>query len=150
MYEYSPEYEALGLAVMEAIPELWQVKDAGIRIGFLKSWKEKKTGMKRVLGECIKVPELYSCLLHIDFLVVIYEPNVVQLTTDQMKILLWHELKHIGIDEKDGEPVYIVNPHDREEFQSIIDRVGLYWSDPGAEVPDILTGNNEAVILRGE
>lgn len=150
MYEYSPEYEELGLAVMDALPGLWPVRDAGIRIGFLKSWKEKKTGKKRVLGECVKVPELYVCLLHVDFLVIIYEPNAAGLTMDQKKILLWHELLHIGIEELTGDPVYLVNPHDREEFDPIIERAGLYWSEPGADVPDILAGNSEAVILRGE
>lgn len=148
MYEYSTEYEELGLAVINAIPELWTITEAGIRVGFLKSYKEKKSGRKRILGECINVPELYSDLLHVDFLIVIYEKNVVGLSLDQMKILLWHELKHIGIKETDGEPIYIVNPHDREEFDSIIDRAGLYWAEPGADVPDIFAGNSKAVIPR--
>ena len=137
-YTLSPEYEELGLAVIDAVPELWMIRDAGIRIGFVSSFKEKKTGQKLVLGECIKLSELYSDLLHLDFLIVIYENNIVGLSENQKKILLWHELKHIGVEEKDGEPVYIVNPHDREEFDSIIRKVGLYWSDSGADVPDIL------------
>ena len=137
-YTLSPEYEELGLAVIDAVPELWMIRDAGIRIGFVSSFKEKKTGHKLVLGECIKLSELYSDLLHLDFLIVIYENNIVGLSENQKKILLWHELKHIGVEEKDGEPVYIVNPHDREEFDSIIREVGLYWSDSGVEVPDIL------------
>ena len=137
-YTLSPEYEELGLAVIDAVPELWMIRDAGIRIGFVSSFKEKKTGQKLVLGECIKLSELYSDLLHLDFLIVIYENNIVGLSENQKKILLWHELKHIGVEEKDGEPVYIVNPHDREEFDSIIREVGLYWSDSGADVPDIL------------
>ena len=137
-YTLSPEYEELGLAVIDAVPELWMIRDAGIRIGFVSSFKEKKTGQKLVLGECIKLSELYSDLLHLDFLIVIYENNIVGLSENQKKILLWHEMKHIGVEEKDGEPVYIVNPHDREEFDSIIRKVGLYWSDSGVEVPDIL------------
>ena len=137
-YTLSPEYEELGLAVIDAVPELWMIRDAGIRIGFVSSFKEKKTGQKLVLGECIKLSELYSDLLHLDFLIVIYENNIVGLSENQKKSLLWHELKHIGVEEKDGEPVYIVNPHDREEFDSIIRKVGLYWSDSGADVPDIL------------
>ncbi len=137
-YTLSPEYEQLGLAVIDAVPELWMIRDAGIRIGFVSSFKEKKTGHKLVLGECIKLSELYSDLLHLDFLIVIYENNIVGLSENQKKILLWHELKHIGVEEKDGEPVYIVNSHDREEFDSIIHKVGLYWSDSGADVPDIL------------
>ena len=148
MYEFSPEYEELGLAVINAMPELWPVADSGVRIGFLRSFKEKKKGRKRVLGECIMLPELYSSLLHYDFFIVIYELNAAGLTMNQKKILMWHELKHVGISEKDGEPVYIVNPHDLEEFDTIMDRAGLRWSEPGAEVPDILAGKSEAVSLR--
>ena len=149
MYEFSPEYEELGLAVIDAVPELWMIAETDILVGFLKSFKEKKSGGRRILGECIKVPDIYSDLLHLDFLIVVYEPNIVSLSENQLKILLWHELKHIGIKDSDGEPIYIVNPHDREEFDSIIDRVGLYWSEPGADVPDILAGSSRAVIRRG-
>ncbi len=150
MYELSPEYEALGCAVIDALPELWMIREADIRVAFLKSYKEKKTGPKLVCGECIKLPEMYSDLLKYDFFIVVYEPNVVSFSLNQKKILLWHELLHIGIEEKDGDPKYIVNPHDREEFDSIIRRVGLYWNEPGADVPDIFTDANKAVIRRGE
>ena len=150
MYEFSPEYEELGRAVIDALPELWFIRDAEIRIGFLKSWKEKKTGRRLVYGECIKPPELYQDLLGFDFFIVIYEANAVALTLNQKKILMWHELLHVGIDDDSGEPKYVINPHDREEFDSIISRAGLKWDEPGADVPDILAGNSRAVILRGK
>ena len=148
MYEFSPEYEELGRAVIDALPELWFIRDAEIRIGFLKSWKEKKTGRRLVYGECIKPPELYQDLLGYDFFIVIYEVNAVALTLNQKKILMWHELLHVGIDDESGEPKYVINPHDREEFDSIISRAGLRWDEPGADVPDILAGNSRAVIPR--
>lgn len=148
MYEFSPEYEELGRAVIDALPELWFIRDAEIRIGFLKSWKEKKTGRRLVYGECIKPPELYQDLLGYDFFIVIYEVNAVALTLNQKKILMWHELLHVGIDDDSGEPKYVINPHDREEFDSIISRAGLRWDEPGADVPDILAGNSRAVISR--
>ena len=148
MYEFSPEYEELGRAVIDALPELWFIRDAEIRIGFLKSWKEKKTGRRLVYGECIKPPELYQDLLGYDFFIVIYEANAVALTLNQKKILMWHELLHVGIDDDSGEPKYVINPHDREEFDSIISRAGLRWDEPGVDVPDILVGNGRTVIPR--
>lgn len=78
-YGFSQDYEELAHAVIDALPELWFIRDAEIRIGFLK---------------------------------------------------------------------YVVNPHDREEFDSIISRVGIRWDEPGADVPDILSGNSRAVIPR--
>ena len=148
MYEFSPEYAELAHAVIDALPELWFIRDAEIRIGFLKSWKEKKTGRKLVYGECIKPPELYQDILGYDFLIVIYEANAAALTLNQKKILMWHELLHVGIDDSSGEPRYVVNPHDREEFDSIISRAGLRWDEPGADVPDILVGSGRTVIPR--
>lgn len=146
MYEFSPEYAELAHAVIDALPELWFIRDAEIRIGFLRSWKDKKTGQRLVYGECIKPPELYQDLLGYDFFIVIYEANAAALTLNQKKILMWHELLHVGIDDSSGEPKYVVNPHDREEFDSIISRAGLKWDEPGADVPDILVGNGRAVI----
>ena len=148
MYEFSPEYAELAHAVIDALPELWFIRDAEIRIGFLKSWKEKKTGHRLVYGECIKPPELYQDILGYDFLIVIYEANAAALTLNQKKILMWHELLHVGIDDSSGEPRYVVNPHDREEFDSIISRAGLRWDEPGADVPDILVGSGRTVIPR--
>lgn len=150
MYEFSQEYEELAHAVIDALPELGFIRDAEIRIGFLRSWKEKKTGRRLVYGECIKPPELYQDLLGYDFFIVIYEVNAAALTLNQKKILMWHELLHVGIDDSSEEPKYVVNPHDREEFDSIISRAGLKWDEPGADVPGILAGNSRAVILRGK
>lgn len=148
MYEFSQDYKELAHAVIDALPELWFIRDAEIRIGFLKSWKEKKTGHRLVYGECIKPPELYQDILGYDFLIVIYEANAAALTLNQKKILMWHELLHVGIDDSSGEPKYVVNPHDREEFDSIISQAGLKWDELGADIPDILAGNGRTVIPR--
>lgn len=148
MYEFSPDYEELGRAVIDAVPELWMIKEADIRVGFLKCFREKVTGKRRIYGECEKLSELYRDLLGFDFFIVIYEPNVVHMSLNQKKVLMWHELLHIGIDDDSGKPKYVVNPHDLEEFDSIITRVGLRWSEPGADVPDIFNGNSRAVIPR--
>jgi hypothetical protein len=55
-------------------------------------------------------------------------PNVDGMTERQLEILMYHELLHVGMTE-DGEDVkYIVNPHDVEEFRTIIDKYGIDWS----------------------
>lgn len=97
----------------------------GISVGFVSSTKEKTIGKtKKVLGECKKVTDLQKLFCPYDFLIIVYEPNCEGLTEKQMGILLWHELKHVGIDG-DGEP-YLV-PHDVEEFDDIIASEGLHW-----------------------
>lgn len=102
--------------------------DAGISVGFISSAKQKKYGrIKLVLGECRKVDELHKLFCPYDFLIIIYDRNCEGLTDEQMKILIWHELNHIGIDPKSGE--FYVKPHDVEEFDDIIKEHGLHWQD---------------------
>ena len=100
--------------------------DLGIAVGFVVSFKKKTKGKtKKVLGECKKTQDLYRLFCPYDFLIVIYDQNCVGLTDDQMHTLIWHELLHIGIDEK-GKPY--VKPHDVEEFDEIINECGLRWN----------------------
>lgn len=99
----------------------------GISVGFIASTIKKRVGKtKIVLGECRKVQELHSLFCPYDFLIIIYEPNCEGLTEDQIKILLWHELNHIGIDDEGNT---FLNPHDVEEFDDIIKAHGIHWEE---------------------
>lgn len=104
------------------------ILDAGISVGFISSDKQKKHGrIKLVLGECKKVDELHKLFCPYDFLIIIYDRNCEGLTDEQMQILIWHELNHIGIDPETGD--FFVKPHDVEEFDDIIREYGLHWQD---------------------
>lgn len=107
------------------------ILDAGISVGFVSSTKEKKYGrIKNVLAECKKVTDLEQLYCPHDFLIIVYELNCEGLTDEQMKILLWHELEHIGIDGETGD--FFVKPHDVEEFDNIINAHGLHWQEGGS------------------
>lgn len=136
-YEKAPEIRFLANAVIKALPELSYIHDAGIRIGYLKCLDVQKDSGKLIFGKCVKVPDMYLPLVPYDFLIIINEPNTVGFTPNQMKVLIWHELKHVGVDYDSDELKYIVNPHDYEDFRSIIERVGLDWSQEGADIADI-------------
>jgi hypothetical protein len=46
-----------------------------------------------------------------------------------MEILLYHELLHVGIKEDgEGEYIYSVNPHEIEDFKTIINQYGMDWA----------------------
>lgn len=99
---------------------------AGIAIGFVGSNKKKtKARDHLVCGECKKMNELQKLYCPYDFLIVIYEENCAGFTDDQMKILIWHELNHIGIDEKGNA---YTKAHDVEDFDDIISECGLHWN----------------------
>ena len=44
-----------------------------------------------------------------------------------MKILILHELMHVGIIKDGNEESYFVRPHDIEDFRDIIVQYGLDW-----------------------
>ena len=90
--------------------------------------KEKENG-KIIFGQCEKIPDKYKWAIPSDFTIVIFEPNVERFTEEQIRILLLHELLHIGIKKDGNEETYFVNPHDIEDFKYIIDRFGIDWSD---------------------
>lgn len=116
------KYEEIGNAIIaELFPSL-----ANVRIAWLSSDKAKQTNGKIVFGECSKVTEKYDWCCPYDFTITIYEPNVNDFTEEKIKILLEHELMHIGYDPE-NERMWCV-PHDAEEFIEIIRKYGIDWS----------------------
>ncbi len=98
---------------------------AGVSVGVVRSAKKKVVSKdKIVFGECKKVDELYKVFCPYDFLIIIYEENCAGFNDKQMRILLYHELLHIGIDDK-GKPYK--KAHDIEEFDEIFLLHGLNW-----------------------
>lgn len=117
------KYEEIGNAIIaELFPSL-----ANVRIAWLSSDKAKQTNGKIVFGECSKVTEKYDWCCPYDFTITIYEPNVNDFTEEKIKILLEHELMHIGYDPENGR--MWCAPHDAEEFIEIIRKYGIDWSE---------------------
>lgn len=110
--------------IIATTPELAPIKDAGITVTFLQSDYVKKSQGKLVFGLTEKVASKNRWAIPSDFTITIYTKNIKDFTDDQVKILLEHELLHIGVD-KDGK--FYVKPHDLEDFRSIIDKYGAYW-----------------------
>lgn len=126
MYMRSELYRELADPII--IKKCSHLLDAGISVDFVASQKQKKVGKEKiVLAECKKVQEFYKLYCPFDFIIVIYELNCEGLSNEQMKILIWHELEHIGIDPETGE--FYVKPHDVEEFDDIINAHGLHWQE---------------------
>lgn len=122
----SDEYTEIGHDLIETEPELAELNEYGVEIIFLASDAVKKKGEKLVFGQCEKVSEKYKWGIPCDFTVTVFEPNVEGFTDKQIRILLFHELLHIGFNEKSGEPCIV--PHDLEDFKVIIDRYGTDWA----------------------
>lgn len=103
------------------------IRESNATIVYLSSDLEKKSKGKLVCGECEKIPEKYKWAVPCDFTITVFEPNVERFTDEQIRILLLHELLHVGIDRDGNEESYSVKPHDVEDFREVIERYGLDW-----------------------
>lgn len=122
------EYAAIGRELIENEPELEYIRDSDVKIIYLSSDCPKKDGSKIIRGMCERVQDKYRWSIPCDFTVTVFEPNVENFDEEQMRILIFHELLHIGIEEKNGKEVYSIVPHDLEDFRTIIRRFGVDWS----------------------
>lgn len=106
--------------------DLTYLNNANCTVLFLTSEHPKKSSKRAVLGECEKVPEKYKWAVPADFIITIFEPNTEDLTEAQMRILVKHELMHIGITD-DADPSFYIVPHDVEDFSEILKEYGIGW-----------------------
>lgn len=137
MVERSTEYKKMGEMLIKKIPELSWIKDYKVKIAYLESTEKKKHNRGVVYADCRKVDLWMQVFCKYDFVITVYVDNCMGLTEEQMQIVMWHELLHVGLDGGTLNPIYIVNPHDIEDFRSITDRFGTDWNEPGAEIPSI-------------
>ena len=121
----SDEYNRIAQELIDTRPELEDIKGGDVSIICLASTHEKKSGNKVVFGQCEKIAEKYKWGIPCDFTITIFEPNVAGFTEEQLKILIFHELLHVGVD---GARLFI-RPHDLEDFKTIIEEFGVNWCE---------------------
>lgn len=127
--EKSVEYEMIGMELIADEPELRHILNSDVRIAFLSSDKAMKHNGGNVLGQCERIQDKYKWAIPYDFTITIFEPNVERLSEEQLRIVLFHELLHVGIGrDLNGDEKYTVIPHDIEDFKTIIKRYGIDWS----------------------
>ena len=108
---------------------LFHLLESRAKIIYLSSDYAKTRKGKLVFGQCEKVADKYKWGIPADFTITVFEPNVQKFTEDQIRILLHHELLHVGIDKKaDGSESYSIVDHDIGDFKLILDKYGTGWS----------------------
>ena len=129
MIEHNRKYRRIASKLIKTLPEFEHIKAYDIKIAYAASQEEKtKSGGRKVLGRCKKVDKEYKWLLPYDFIIFIYEPNIIELSEKQIEILVYHELRHVGVKEDGEEPSFFVVPHDIEDFKDILQEYGLDWT----------------------
>ena len=123
------EYAEMAKKIIEEEPLLTDIANSHATIIYLGSDNPKTAKGKTVCGEAEKVQDKNKWAIPADFTITVFEPNTAGFTEEQMRILLFHELLHVGIEfTEDGQEKYSIRPHDYEDFKIIIDRYGTDWS----------------------
>ena len=126
--EINEDYAKIGADLIETEEVLEYIKDSDVTIIYLSSELKKIQNGKIIFGQCEKISEKYKWGIPCDFTITLFEPNCEDLTPEQLRILIFHELLHVGIAfNSQGDEVYSIVPHDLEDFKVIIDRFGTEW-----------------------
>lgn len=127
--EINERYAEIGANLIKKEPALEHIRNSKATIVYLSSEHKKGHDGKKVFAQCEKVAQKYKWSVPCDFTITVFEPNVEGFTDEQIEILLFHELLHVGITQNDdGTETYSCVPHDLEDFKLIIDRFGTDWA----------------------
>lgn len=121
----SEEFARIGAELIRKEDDLAHLRSAELCIIYLTSDHEKRSGSKRILGQCEKIQDKYKWGIPADFTITVFEPNTEGFTETQKEALIFHELLHIGGEEG----AWKIEPHDLEDFRAIIDKYGPRWSE---------------------
>ena len=122
-------YRQIAESLIKDEPDLNYIKNSNVRIAYLESDSTKKNGDKVVHGECERVQSKNQWAIGYDFTITLFSNNNEGMSEEQIKILILHELMHVGIERReDGTENYSIIKHDLEDFKAIIDRFGTDWA----------------------
>lgn len=117
--------------VIKTYPNLDNLKNYKnqVRIGYQWSTKEKKNKGRITFGDCTIVNDKFKEFIDYDFIITFYV-NAHNISAKAREMLMYHELRHIGIYEKDiGELKFYLEPHTIEDFEDIIEKHGMHWEE---------------------
>jgi len=124
----SDELARIGRDLIGREPLFAHIRDSEATIAFLESDKAKRSKGRIVYGECERVADKNKWAIPADFTITLYGPNCKGMDDEHVRRVIFHELLHVGISEdKDGNEVYGVVPHDYEDFRECLDRWGMDW-----------------------
>lgn len=140
-YKMNEQYAQIGRELIENEDVFEMLKKHNPRIAFLESNKPAPKSGRFALGVCKKMSDKDKSLLAAgvaaegtipDFFIIIYKERIKHFTPGQLRILIMHELMHVGVEEKkDGSAVFSLKKHDMEDFRALVERFGVDWAGDG-------------------
>lgn len=125
MFRLAPELKKIAEEVLRENVCMQHMTPDSPRIEYMWSDKEKKSNGKLVYADTEKLSDKVKELCQKDFIITFYSPNCQYLNEEKLKILMEHELLHVGW-EPEEERCYI-RPHDVGDFDIILEKHGAHW-----------------------
>lgn len=123
-------YQQIAKELIDVRPELEKIRESDVQIILLSSDKKAKSKGGALYGQCEKIQDKYKWAIPADFTITLFEPNLEGFTDEQLSILIFHELLHVGVDlDENGDWKYTIIPHDLEDFKVIVDEYGTDWAE---------------------
>ena len=123
-------YKQIAKELIDVRPELEKIRESDVQIILLSSDKKAKSKGGALYGQCEKIQDKYKWAIPADFTITLFEPNLEGFTDEQLSILIFHELLHVGVDlDENGDWKYTIIPHDLEDFKVIVDEYGTDWAE---------------------
>jgi len=120
MFWKADDIEAIAEKLIEERTELDHIEVAGWQIDYLYSDWERKVNGNPILADIRKVTGIMKHYCDYDFIITVYEPNIMDFPEEKLPIVVFHELLHIGTDGK-------LIDHDIKDFRLILEEYGLNW-----------------------
>ena len=115
------------------------------KIAIIIKDKAPVTQGRETLAKATKVSDQYQAIADYDFIIWVAQDSWSRCTPDQRHALADHELCHCGGNHEEG---WIINKHDIEEFQAVLDRHGP-WNEELIVMGRRLSGQQLALGLEG-
>lgn len=140
VYEHSEQMKMLAELLIDKLPDLAQIKAAAPNIAYMTCDTAKRKNGSVVFGDCEKVKPQMHAFMGYDYIITFYSPNILGMTFNQIKMLMYHELLHVDCVRDDlGELTCKIRQHTLQDFACIVDKYGNHWATE-EDVPDILEG----------
>ena len=97
------------------------------RIAVLYCEQDKKRNGMTVYADTKKLSDMHSYISGYDFVITFYEKSS-YMSEAVLKVLIEHELRHIGIESRGGAVRWYIIPHDVQDFREIIEAHGINWA----------------------
>jgi len=133
IFRPAPELREIAEELKSVTALMWRFHHIDpARIGFFYETTCEKTDK---VAELTPVDPLWWSVLdefgvYWDYLIAVYGYHAEGKSRNWLKILVYHELRHIGIDGK-------LVKHQVEDFKDILREFGIDWLDNDPDLPDI-------------